>query len=99
MNLDKARELREELGAIEATLLRIRDLWRSPDFPSAKKLLGLAQQVQGIATGLENITRKVEELPGADDLDSLGRVVIEISTEMDNIVEKAKELPPSANVR
>jgi len=99
MNLDKARELREELAAIEATLLRIRDLWRSADLPSVDNLRGLAQQVQGIASGMENITRTFEELPGADDLDSLGQVVIEVSAAMQDIVATAKELPSAKDVR
>ena len=34
MNLSEARELRQELEVIEATMLRIKELWLSNDFPS-----------------------------------------------------------------
>ena len=34
MNLSEARELRQELEVVEATMLRIKELWLSNDFPS-----------------------------------------------------------------
>ena len=48
MNLYEARQLRQELEAIEATMKRIRKLWLTREFPSAKELKDLQDRVESI---------------------------------------------------
>jgi hypothetical protein len=68
MNLDQARELRYELDAIEAALLRIQALWQSDEFPTAEELENLTEVVRDISSGMDNIVRQAEQLPSAKEL-------------------------------
>jgi hypothetical protein len=68
MKIDDAKALRAELEAIEATMMRIKALWRSPDYPSSDELKELAKTVQGISAFMDDIIVKAEQMPSADEL-------------------------------
>jgi hypothetical protein len=79
MTLDEARQLRQELEAIEATMKRIQALWHGQDFkkafaseafPDATNLEDLDQVVGNIRGNMEAIIGKADELPTADSLQS-----------------------------
>jgi len=99
VNLNGARELRQELEAIEATMERIKDLWLSNDFPSADNFEDLARAVGDISSEMDSIQEKTEELPTADEFDDLGRAVGGIEWSMDAIIEKAGVMPTAAELR
>jgi hypothetical protein len=93
VNLDQARELRQELEAVEATMERIRELWQSAEFPTAEELYDLGKNASDLLSTLEAIPVAVENLPPANDLDDLDAAVRNISGSMDAIIEKASEMP------
>jgi hypothetical protein len=66
MNLDRARELRNELEVIEATMQRIRTL--AAELPTADGLENLADVVRDISAGMDNIVQQAGELPSAKGL-------------------------------
>jgi len=98
MNLNEARELRQELEAIEATMERIKDLWMSNDFPSADNFEDLARAVGGIRSEMDSIEDKAGNMPTADEFDDLGRAVGGIEWSMDAIIAKAGEMPTATEL-
>jgi hypothetical protein len=87
MKLDEARELREELEAVEATMRRIKELWLSDDFPSGEQLEELARAVGNIAASMEQIQEAADKLPTADDYEDLGKEVGAIAANLETIRE------------
>jgi hypothetical protein len=61
MNLDRARELRQELDAIEATMQRIKVL--AEELPTADELENLADVVRDSSSHLDHIVQQTEKLP------------------------------------
>jgi hypothetical protein len=66
MNLDLARELRQELEAIEAAMQRIKIL--AEELPTADELENLADVVRDISSPLDNIVQQAERLPSPKEL-------------------------------
>jgi hypothetical protein len=64
MQLDEARELRQELERIEAAMGRIKALW--DQIPSADDLDALGNVVCEIASALDDILEKAGQLPNTD---------------------------------
>jgi hypothetical protein len=98
MDLNEARELRQELEAIEAAMERIKGLWLSEDFPTADDLKDLANAAGGIASDMEGIIAKDKQVPSADDFTELAVALGGISTSMESIIEKADQLPTAEDL-
>jgi hypothetical protein len=64
LQLDEARELRQELERIEAAMHRIKAL--RDQIPSADDLDGLGNVVCEIASALDDIAEKAGQLPQPD---------------------------------
>jgi hypothetical protein len=66
MNLDRARELRQKLNAIEAAMQRIKVL--AEDLPTTDELENLADVARDISSHMDNIVQQAEKLPAAKEL-------------------------------
>jgi hypothetical protein len=66
MKLDEAKELREELEQIEATMVRIKALWGQ--LPSAADLDALGNVVCEIASAMDDIVAKARQLSKTDEV-------------------------------
>ena len=92
MNLNDARQLRQELEAIEATMKRIRKLWLTREFPSAKELKDQQDRVESIEFTMNSIIQKADRLPTADDVVDLDSAVSRTLERTENIIGKTKKL-------
>jgi hypothetical protein len=64
MRLDEARELREELEAIEATMHRIKELWNDKSFPcGGGDIVELGKDFGKVLEVMEAIIEKAGEMP------------------------------------
>jgi len=99
LKLDDARELRQELEAVEAAMIRIKELWNAEDFPSIDQLGELASTAAGINSILDDLVAKEERIPSANSLDDLHTAVRGISANMDEIIDKAKQMPSADDVQ
>ncbi len=93
MNFNEARQLRQELEAIEATMKRIRKLWLAREFPSAKELKDLQDRVESIEFTMNSIIQKAGRLPSADDVVDLDSAVGRTLERTENIIGKTKKVP------
>ncbi|HEX4589783.1 MAG TPA: hypothetical protein VH120_07630 [Gemmataceae bacterium] len=66
MNLNEARELREELENIEAAMNRI--VAKAAELPCADELEDLEKAVGNIESSMDSIIEKAGELPAAESL-------------------------------
>jgi hypothetical protein len=66
MNLERARELRQELEAIEAMIQRIKAL--AEELPTADELENLADVVRDISSQMDNIVHQAGRLPSVKEL-------------------------------
>jgi hypothetical protein len=64
MQLDEARELRQELERIEAAMGRIKAVW--DQIPSADDLDALGDVVCELASAMDDIAEKAGQLPKPD---------------------------------
>jgi hypothetical protein len=93
MQLEEARELRQELEAIEATTQRIKALWNSREFPTPDTLEDLSKPVSSIECSMLGIIEKSNELPSSTEFEDLEKQVAGIESNMNNIIEQSEEMP------
>jgi hypothetical protein len=100
MNLEEARQLREELEAVEATMRSIKELWESPDFQSEDDLQEMARTASSISADMEAIKELYghADFPVADWLEDLGAKVHGIRGDMEAIIAKTEELPSASDL-
>jgi hypothetical protein len=70
MTLDQARELRQELEAVEDVMQRIKTLWGSGYFPTHDALHDRLSALRDIESAVNRINERAGHLPSADKLRS-----------------------------
>jgi hypothetical protein len=68
MTVDEAKELRQELEGVEATMLRIMELWASPGFPAAEEMEELSKELSCVEATMQSCIDKAAEMPAADEV-------------------------------
>jgi hypothetical protein len=99
MTIGEARELRGELEAVEAAMLRIKELWASPAFPCLAEVEELVGAVEGVAGSMQDVIERAGELPTTDQLSDLSEAVGGIQSAVNDVIEKAELLPTADDLR
>jgi hypothetical protein len=88
MDLGEARELREELEAIEALMDRIKA--KAKEMPDLADLEATAGTILGT---MQAVIEKAEDMPGEDEFADLDAGLSGILGTMKAIIEKSEEMP------
>src|SRR4051794_21058975 len=89
MDLNDAVQLREELEAVEATLLRFKTLWSSDSIPTEDQLDALASAARYIGVSLDHAAEvwQGDNLPTEDQLDELAKAADNIGVSLDHVCD------------